>query len=156
MTDGRCDGLRMYEALYALWEAVQGHHPDVPDVMLYVTDNGLWPAHTAHGRWNTGQPEVYLTGRHLSNAYELLADVLHEAAHCALRNDPEARSVGRVHTWKFRNKAVEMGMGKFMSVEQKRKSGWGLGELQARAQDRYLAEVEAVTGLGLFRASEGS
>lgn len=149
-----CDGLRMYEALYNLWSAVQSYHPDVPDAMFYVTDNGLWPAHTAHECWNNDQPEVYLSGTHLTDAYELLADVLHEAAHCALRFDPEARSVGRVHTWKFRNKAVELGMGKFMTVEHKRKYGWGLGELQAWSRRRYAAEVADVTGLGLVRRQE--
>lgn len=149
-----CDGLRMYEALYQLWAAVQSYHPEVPDVMLCVTDNGLGAASTAHDRWNNDQPEVYLSGADMPDTYELLSSVLHEAAHCALGPDPEAQADGRVHTWQFRNKAVELGMGKFMPVAYRREFGWATYEVQAWAMKRYAAEVADVTGLGLVRRQE--
>jgi hypothetical protein len=149
-------GLAMAEALDALWTKIQGYHPDMPEVVLFVspvahgmdTDRYQVLGHFGADRWRVpGQDaaigEVLLVAEQMMRGPEaLLETVLHEGAHAlaSARKVEDTSQNGRYHNAGFRGIAEELGL----DVEQQGGRGWAATSLAEGTLERYADEVVAV------------
>src|SRR4051794_30324974 len=108
-------------ACEATWQAIQRHHPDVPDVVVVLgtgVERGrlVKLGHWWGGRWVADgevRGEVLLAGEalHLQPA-QVFEVLLHEAAHGlnAARGVKDTSRGGRYHNAKFKGAAEELGL----------------------------------------------
>jgi hypothetical protein len=130
------------------WEAIQQHHPGVPDAVI-VLGSGVERGrlvklgHWWGGRWiadGAVRGEVLLAGEALHLAPEAVFEVLlHEAAHGlnAARRIQDSSRGGRYHNVRFKATAEDLGL----VVEQGRPYGWARTSLGPVARSRYDTEI---------------
>ncbi len=130
------------------WQAIQGSHPDVPDVVVVLgtgVERGrlVKLGHWWGGRWIAdGQVrgEVLLAGEALhlqpSQVFEVL---LHEAAHGlnAARGVKDSSRGGRYHNARFKTTAETVGL----VVQAMPPYGWAKTSLGPAASERYEREI---------------
>ena len=128
-------------ACEAAWQAIQRHHPDVPDVVIVLgtgVERGrlVKLGHWWGGRWiadGNVRGEVLLAGEALHLPPEAVLEVLlHEAAHGvnAARGVKDASRGGRYHNVRFKTTAEELGL----VVEQMRPYGWARTSIGSAAR----------------------
>ena len=139
-------------ACEAAWQAIQRHHPDVPDVVIVLgtgVERGrlVKLGHWWGGRWiadGNVRGEVLLAGEALHLPPEAVLEVLlHEAAHGvnAARGVKDASRGGRYHNVRFKVTAEELGL----VVEQMRPYGWARTSIGSAALERYEAETDRIS-----------
>jgi hypothetical protein len=114
---------RLASLLERIYAVMQGHHPDLPDVMFIVgvgtrTDReGMTFGHFGAGRWQFPKsriPELMISGEGLGRgSRELLNTLLHEAGGHGLamvRKIDDTSRGGRYHNRKFAALAREVGL----------------------------------------------
>jgi len=151
-------------ALSAMWEAIRDRHPDVPPVVVTVGAGSIGaPAgtmrlgHFATGRWQVGDTEtseLFVAGEGLrAGAPELLATLLHEAAHglADTRQVQDTSRQGRYHNKQYRRLAEELGL----TVAQAPGIGWSTTSLATGTADAYTTELANLSAaLVAFRHPE--
>jgi hypothetical protein len=145
-------------AIEHTWAAIQVRHPDVPDVVLTLGNGSTRPGqltlgHFHAGKWATRDtsaeaqtrlPELFVGGEGLAaGPRELLGTLLHEAAHgvAATRGVKDTSRQGRYHNTRYRDLAVELGLG----VERDPRIGWSLTTVPDSTAALY---SEHITQLG--------
>ena len=148
-------------AVETTWAAIRTRHPDVPAVVLTLgsgtlgTGNQERLGHFAAGRWQPTDPttaggatdeagalaELFIGGEGLRlGAQELLATLLHEAAHgiAHTRGIPDTSRQGRYHNARYRTLALEVGL----EVAEARLHGWTHTAVPAATLAGYRPELE--------------
>jgi hypothetical protein len=156
-------GSAVVAALEGLYDAIQAHHPELPDCVL-ITGSGfrgraqIWghfradawreaAAAAAAGDQIIRRPEMFIAGETLAQgAAHTLCVLLHEAAHAlaAVRGIKDTSRGGRYHNRRFVALAVELGLRHPSGVADK---VHGLNEtvLAEGTTDQYAAELDALT-----------
>jgi hypothetical protein len=139
-------------AIERTWAAIQGRHPDVPDVVLPLGNGSARPGqltlgHFHDGKWATGDnarlPELFLGGEGLARASRaVLGTLLHEATHgvAATRGIKDTSRQGRYHNTRFRNLATELGI----TVERDPAIGWSVTTVPDTTAQQYADQIAAL------------
>ncbi|GAY10329.1 hypothetical protein [Pseudonocardia sp. N23] len=160
---------RLVSALTAAWRAIQGEHPEVPDVVLTLGSGTLGKrggettlGHFAAGRWqladagegDQGLHELFVSGEGLRRgAAEVLATLLHEAAHglAAARGVVDTSRQGRYHNKRFKALGEELGL----VITEAGTLGWSGTALGPQAQERYADVLDQLAAaMTAFRRAE--
>ena len=137
-------------ALEDVWTAIQTQHPDTPDVIITfgagAMKGGLKLGHFAPEAWQQGTHrthELFVGGEGLQRgAAEVLATLLHEAAHAAAnaRKIADTSRGGRYHNSNFRIIGEEFGL----TLTQDKTIGWSNTILGVSTADTYTDEIAAL------------
>ncbi|MFF0495761.1 hypothetical protein ACFYU5_05100 [Nocardia aobensis] len=139
-------------AIESVWANLRTRHPDVPDVVVTMASGsagrrGLRLGAFGADRWEHGQqvlPELFVGGEGLAfGARDVLATLLHEAAHGAARTRgiSETSRGGAYHNGKFRDLANEFGL----KVERDPRIGWSTTTLPEPTAEQYAGEIATLT-----------
>ena len=131
------------------WNAIQGHHGEVPDVVVVLgtgVERGrlVKLGHWCGSRWVAdGEPrgEVLLAGEALHLPADAVFEVLlHEAAHGlnAARGTKDSSRGGRYHNARFKATAEEIGL----VVSAMPPYGWAQTSISPETHARYGTEIE--------------
>lgn len=156
--------LPLIAALTATWETIQARHADVPPVVVTLGSGTLNEksgntrlGHFAAARWQVGEEtaaELFIGGEGLKRgADELLATLLHEAAHgvAMVRKIQDTSRQGRYHNRRFARLAEELGL----VVTEDPKIGWSPSTLAPGTADAYADQLQALAAaLVAFRHPE--
>jgi hypothetical protein len=152
------DTIEIARACDAVWKVIQKNHPDVPNVAITigsgVTGKKLNWGHFHSNIWErNGEPvhELFIGGEGLRRgASELLATLLHEAAHgiAQTRKIRETSRQGRFHNAKFKSIAEELGL----ELQHDSSIGWSVTTVPEATQKKYAPQIKKLDGvLGIYR-----
>lgn len=144
---------RLVGAIGEVWAGIRRRNPDVPDVVISVgagaKKNGLTLGHFAASAWQSGEDQVselFIGGEGLkSGAEEVLATLLHEAAHgvAHTRGIKDTSRQGRYHNDKYRALAQEVGL----TVTKSTQLGWSACQLAEDTTADYAAELDQLAAV---------
>lgn len=160
----------LVKVLGATWRQIQRRHPDVPDVVITVgagrERSAVKLGHFAAAAWQNGTgavAELFIGGEGLQRgAAELLATLLHEAAHgvALTRKIKDTSRQGRWHNAEFRALAVEVGLtypADGARPDGYSSLGWSGATLGDDAAARYAGQIERLSAaLTAYRVHGGS
>lgn len=140
------------------WEAIQQHHPELPDVVIIIASGHESKqkkfGHFASHRWNVGgdnHHEIMVSGEGLKRgAAPVMTTLLHEAAHTLAdaRGVQDTSRQGRYHNKVFKALATEVGI----QVEKDTRIGWSVSEMGDLGATRYAKQIIALDSvLKLYR-----
>ena len=110
---------RILKVLEDIWLEIRRWNPEIPPVVIIIASgtDGKHPrwGHHAPGRWNVAgeqYTEIMISGEGLRRSPEVLATLLHEAAHALAhaRGIKDTSRQGRYHNKQFKNRAEEVGL----------------------------------------------
>ena len=142
-------GSAVVRACEQAWRDIQGHHADLPDVVV-ILGSGVQRGrlvklgHWWGGRWladGQARGEVLLAGEALHLPPEQVFEVLlHEAAHGlnAARRIPDTSRGGRYHNRRFAATAAEV----LLEAEAMPPYGFAATKLTVAAKERYAPTIE--------------
>lgn len=142
-------GSAVVRACEQAWRDIQGHHPDLPNVVVILgsgVERGrlVKLGHWWGGRWiadGQARGEVLLAGEALHLPPEQVFEVLlHEAAHGlnAARRIPDTSRGGRYHNRRFAATAGEV----LLEAEPMPPYGFAATKLTVAAKERYALTIE--------------
>ena len=142
-------GSAVVRACEQAWRDIQGHHADLPDVVVILgsgVERGrlVKLGHWWGGRWladGQARGEVLLAGEALHLPPEQVFEVLlHEAAHGlnAARRIPDTSRGGRYHNRRFAGTAAEV----LLEAEAMPPYGFAATKLTVAAKERYAPTIE--------------
>lgn len=142
-------GSAVVRACEQAWRDIQGHHADLPDVVVILgsgVERGrlVKLGHWWGGRWladGQARGEVLLAGEALHLPPEQVFEVLlHEAAHGlnAARRIPDTSRGGRYHNRRFAATAAEV----LLEAEAMPPYGFAATKLTVAAKERYAPTIE--------------
>jgi hypothetical protein len=143
------------------WQAIRGHHPEVPNAVLVVASGSdgkrLNLGHFAAHRWHVhgaDRHEVLVGGEGLQRGpTDVLGTLLHEAAHglAQARGIQDTSRQGRYHNRRYAQLARELGL----QVATQPPIGWSATTLPQPTANEYAAQLgELAAALVLWRRLE--
>jgi curved DNA-binding protein CbpA len=141
---------RIIKVLEDIWLEIRRWNPEIPAVVIIIASgtDGKHPrwGHHAPDRWNVAGEylaEIMISGEGLHRpAREVLATLLHEAAHALARARglKDTSRQGRYHNAKFKACAEEVGL----AVEHDDSFGWSATTLTPATELAYAAQLQAL------------
>jgi hypothetical protein len=146
-------GGALLAALERAWQAIGGHHPDLPPAHIVTGQGsgqrgGLLLGHLAPDRWQPTSGgelvhELLIAGEGLARGpVDVFTTELHEAVHALAlaRAVADTSRDGRYHNKRYRDLARELGL----QVERDPRTGWSETTLPAATRERYQDAIDAL------------